>query len=122
MRHNLFLFPAITIFSFLEVLMTTFVMLALSSLSRSRLFVGILYTALIFFSQALFGVLTAVTGGTRISWISYPANLTQIGDVIFRLRPHYETPWPVSLVMIVALVIVSAATLAWRVRGVEVVA
>ncbi|MDE3156656.1 MAG: hypothetical protein KGN76_16260 [Acidobacteriota bacterium] len=122
LRQNLFLFPAITIFSFVEVLMTTVVMLALSSLSRSRLFVGILYTALIFFSQALFGVLVAVTGGTMIAWISYPANLTQIGDAIFRLPLHYETPWPVALIMIAALVLASVATLAWRVRGVEVVA
>ncbi len=122
LRNNLYLFPAITIFSFLEVLMVTFAMLALSSLSRSARFVGILYTALIFFSQALYGVLSAVTGGSTISWVSYPANLTQVGDVIFRLRPHYETPWPVSLAMIVVLIAVSLATLAWRVRGVEVVA
>ena len=32
-------------------------MLALSSLSKSSRFVGIMYTGLIFFSQALYGVL-----------------------------------------------------------------
>jgi ABC-2 type transport system permease protein len=121
-QRNFYLFPAITIFTFLEVLMITLAMLALSSLSRSGRFVGILYTALLFFSQALYGVLAFVTGGTMISWISYPANLTQLGDVIFRLQPHYETPWPVSLGMILALMAASALTLAWRVRGVEVVA
>ena len=47
-------------------------MLALSSLSNSSRYVGILYAALLFFSQALFGVLRLVTGSTRLSWISVP--------------------------------------------------
>ena len=52
---NLFLFPAITIFSFIQVAAVALAMLALSSLSNSSRYVGILYTALIFFSQALYG-------------------------------------------------------------------
>ena len=76
----------------------------------------------IFFSQALYGVLTFVTGGTRLSWLSFPANLQQVGDVIFRLPPLYDTPWPVSFLMVAALIAVSALVLERRVRGVEVVA
>ena len=49
-RNNLFLFPAITLFSFVEVVMVSTAMLALSSLSNSSRYVGILYAALIFFS------------------------------------------------------------------------
>ena len=119
---NLFLFPAITLFSFIEVVMVSASMLALSSLSNSSRYVGILYAALIFFTQALYGVLTLVTGGSRISWISFSANLTQVGNAIFRLPARYETPWPVSLLMIVLLVAASGLVLERRVRGVEVVA
>jgi hypothetical protein len=119
---NVFLFPAITLFSFIEVVMVSTSMLALSSLSNSSRYVGILYAALIFFTQALYGVLTLVTGGSRISWISFSANLTQVGNVIFRLPAKYETPWPVSLLMIVLLVAGSGLVLERRVRGVEVVA
>jgi ABC-2 type transport system permease protein len=119
---NLFLFPAITLFSFVEVVMVSASMLALSSLSNSSRYVGILYAALIFFTQALYGVLTLVTGGSRISWISFSANLTQVGNAIFRLPARYETPWPVSLLMIVLLVAASGLVLERRVRGVEVVA
>ena len=75
-------------------------MLALSSLSNSSRYVGILYAALIFFTQAIYGVLCAVTGSTALSWMS-SANLDQLGDVIFRLPLRYDTPWPVSLLMIV---------------------
>ena len=45
---------------------------------------AILYAAVIFFTQAIYGVLYAVTRSTQLSWISFPANLAQIGDVIFR--------------------------------------
>jgi ABC-2 type transport system permease protein len=121
LRNNLFLFPAITVFSFVEVVMVSAAMLALSSLSTSSRYVGILYAALIFFSQALYGVLTFATGGSAIAWVSFPANLTQVGNVIFRLPPRYDTPWPVSLLMIVGLVVASGLVLERRVRGVEVV-
>jgi ABC-2 type transport system permease protein len=119
---NLFLFPAITLFSFITVATVSASMLALSSLSNSSRYVGILYAALIFFSQALFNVLRFVTGNSAISWMSFSADLSQIGNIIFRLPPKYDTPWPVSLLMIVALVAASGLVLERRVRGVEVVA
>ena len=50
-------------------------MLALSSLSKSSRYVGILYAAVIFFTQAIYGVLYAVTRSTSLSWISFAANL-----------------------------------------------
>ena len=44
------------------------------------------------------------------------------GDVVFRLKPEYDTPWPVSFVVIVVVIAVSGVVLERRVRGVEVVA
>jgi ABC-2 type transport system permease protein len=120
--NNLFLFPAITVFSAVEVIMVATAMLALSSLSNSSRYVGILYTGLVFFSSAVYGVLNLVTRSTSLSWISFSANLSQIGNLIFRLPPRYATPWPVSLFMIVAVIVVSGLVLERRVRGVEVVA
>jgi len=122
LANNLFLFPAITVFSFIMVTMVATAMLALSSLSNSSRYVGILYAAVIFFTQAIYGVVYAVTRSTSMSWISFSANLSQIGDVIFRQTPKYETPWPVSLLMIALLLGLSAFVLERRVRGVEVVA
>jgi ABC-2 type transport system permease protein len=121
-RNNLFLFPAITVFSFIEVIMVATAMLALSSMSKSSRYVGIMYAAVIFFSSAVYGVLYLATRSTSLSWISFTANLTQIGNVIFRLPLKYDTPWPVSLLMIVAVVVISGFVLERRVRGVEVVA
>jgi ABC-2 type transport system permease protein len=121
-RNNLFLFPAITVFSFVQVTMVATAMLALSSLSNSSRYVGVLYAAVIFFSQAIYGVLYAITRSSALSWISFSANLTQVGDLIFRQPLKYDTPWPVSLLMIVALIALSGVVLERRVRGVEVVA
>jgi ABC-2 type transport system permease protein len=122
LKNNLYLFPAITVFSFIMVTMVAAAMLALSSLSKSSRYVAILYSAVIFFTQAIYGVLSVVTRSTQLSWISFPANLAQVGNVIFRLPPKYATPWPVSLLMIVLLIAVSAVILERRVRGIEVVA
>jgi ABC-2 type transport system permease protein len=119
---NLYLFPAITVFAFIQVTMVAAAMLALSSLSKSSRYVAILYAAVIFFSQAIYGVLTVVTRSTQLSWISFPANLSQLGDVIFRMPSKYDTPWPVALLMIVGLIAVSGFILERRVRGIEVVA
>jgi ABC-2 type transport system permease protein len=121
-RDNFYLFPAITVFSSVQVVLVAATMLALSSLSNSSRYVGILYTAVLFFTQAIYGVVYAVTRSTVMSWLSVSANLTQLGDVIFRLPPKYDTPWIVSLFVITALVALSAFVLERRVRGVEVVA
>jgi ABC-2 type transport system permease protein len=121
-QNNVFLFPAITVFAFIEIVLASSTMLALSSLSKSSRYVAILYAAVIFFTQAIYGVIYAVTRSTAFSWLSFSANLAQVGDVIFRQPLKYATPWPVSLLMIVVVVALSGVVLERRVRGVEVVA
>jgi hypothetical protein len=121
LEKNLFLFPAITVAALLQALLSTFTMLALSSLSKSSRYVGILYAGILFFTAAIYGAMVAITGSTRLSWLSLGANLAQVVDVIFRLKPRYATPWPVSLIVILGLVALSISILERRVRGVEVV-
>jgi ABC-type transport system involved in multi-copper enzyme maturation permease subunit len=119
---HIYLFPAVTLFALLQVLVASLAMLALSSLSTSSRFVGIMFTAVVLFTDALYGMVYAITGSNSVSWISFPASLAQLGDVIFRIRPlRYETPWPVSLAALVFLMVLSALVLERRVRGVEVV-
>ncbi len=65
-------------------------------------------------------MLYAVTGSSAMSWLSPGGNLRQLGNVVFRMRPLYpDTPWIVSLLMILALIGVSMLVLDKRVRGVE---
>ena len=121
LRDNLFLLPAMTLFSALYALLASFTMLALSSLSTSARYVAVLYAGAVLFSDAMFVAISAVTGGTGGSWVSFRANLAQVGDVVFRMPPRYDTPWAVSFAMVLALIAVSIWVLARRVRGVEVV-
>ena len=120
-KTNVFLFPAITLFAFLQVALASATMLALSSLSNSSRYVAILYAAVIFFTQAVYGVLYAVTRSSAFSWLAFSSNLEQMGYVIFRQPLKYDTPWPVSLLMIALLIGISGVILERRVRGVEVV-
>jgi len=121
LRENLYLFPAVTLFAFLQVLLAAFTMLALSSLSKSSRYVAILYAGAYWFSHAVFGVIYAITGSTKLAWLSLPGNLNQLGDLIFRLQPRYSTPAVVSALAMAAIIGVSIWVLERRIRGVEVV-
>jgi ABC-2 type transport system permease protein len=121
-RANMILFPAITVFSFLEVFIVCCAVLALSSLTTSTRYVAVMFAGVMFFSDAIFGTLRMVTGSTAISWVSFTGSLAQVGDAIFRQPLRYTTPVAVSFIVLLALVAVSISVLERRVRGVEVVA
>jgi ABC-2 type transport system permease protein len=119
---NLALVPAITLFAAAQTLTFALAMLALSSLSKSSRYVGILFAALVFFSEAVYGVLFAITRSSRFSWVAVTHNLSQVGDLIFRLPLGYDTPIAFAFVSLVTLAALSVLVLERRVRGVEVVA
>ena len=121
-RKNAFLFPAITVYAFMQVLLATFSMLALSSLSKSPRFVGIMYAGVIFFTDAIFGMLKYVVRAGGASMVSPTQSLAQIGDVIFRVPPRHDTPVVLSLVVIIVMIVGAMLILERRIRGVEVVA
>lgn len=121
-RGNLILFPAITLFSFVEVFVVCCAVLALSSLTTSTRYVAVMFAGVMFFSEAIFGTLRMVTGSTAVSWVSFTGSLAQVGDAIFRQPLRYTTPVAVSFIVLLALVAVSLSVLERRVRGVEVVA
>lgn len=118
---NPLLLPAITGFSFVQALVVAMAMLALSALSKSSRYVGVLYAALLFFSQAVYGILYGITRDSRLAWVSIVSDLAQIGDAMFQVRPRFDMPLPAAVAMIVLLIAVSAYVLDRRVRGTEVV-
>jgi len=121
LKANLYLLPAILVTTCIETIVVGLVMLALSSLSKSARFVGIMYAGVFFFTAALYGVVLIVTRNTGFSWMSLQANLQNVGDVIFRVPPQYDTPfWATALALALALG-ASAWILERRVRGVEVI-
>ena len=120
-RENIFLLPAITLFSLLQVLVASTTMLALSSLSKSARFVGVMYAGLIFFTSALFNALRGITGQSSFAWISPTETLEQIGNIIFRLDPPFAVPAFATVLTLMVLVGGSLWILERKVRGIEVV-
>jgi len=121
-RTNIILFPAITVFSFVEVFIVCCAVLALSSLTTSTRYVAVMFAGVMFFTDTVFNVMRLVTGSTTVSWMSFTGSLAQVGDAIFRLPLRYTTPVSVSFIVLAALVVISLSVLERRVRGVEVVA
>ncbi|MBL8141314.1 MAG: hypothetical protein JNM38_09410, partial [Acidobacteria bacterium] len=102
LRNNLRLIPAITLFSLVQVLTAAFSILALSSMSNSSRFVGIMYAGVVFFTAAMYGALRAILGTSSVSWISFSASVEQVGDAIFRTKLSYDTPPIVSFIVVLA--------------------
>jgi ABC-type transport system involved in multi-copper enzyme maturation permease subunit len=120
-RSNLHVVPAVVLASLVHVVVASFAMLALSSLSKSARYVAILYTGVIFFTSAMAGMLFGITGSTRGAWVSIGMNLELVTDLMFRQKPSYEAPVMVSVLILAGLVVLSISVLERRVRGVEVV-
>jgi ABC-2 type transport system permease protein len=122
LANNLFLLPAITLASLVRALLSTFMILALSSLSKSRRFVAIMYAGIIFFTLAMQQVLRAITGSRAWAAIA-PSNMMDVfTDWIFRVRSPQPVPVYVAVLVIVGLIALSAWILERRVRPVEIVA
>jgi ABC-2 type transport system permease protein len=120
-RANLYLFPAITLFAAIQVFLSAFSMLALSSLSNSRRFVSIMYAGLVFFTAAFYQALRRMTGRSW-AWLSPQDTLDVIADAIFRIRRPPVMPVSAAFAAVVVLIALSIWILERRVRGVEVVA
>jgi ABC-type transport system involved in multi-copper enzyme maturation permease subunit len=119
--NNFSLVASISAYSVIQITLSAFLILALSSLSKSRWFVAILYAGLAFFTHAVFGVLGAAMPGSAFSWVSIFANVRQVGDVLFRLPPRHDTHPLISAGVIVLIIAASAAVLRRRIRAIEVV-
>jgi len=122
LTSNLFLIPAIVMSTLVQVIVASFTMLALSSLSKSTRYVAITFAGTVFFTESVYHVLHAITGSTRVAWVSVGGNIENVTDVMFRMTPRYETPVVLSALVLLGLIVLSISVLERRVRGVEVVA
>ncbi len=120
-RGNLYLIPAITLFSALQVAVAAVTMLALSSLSNSRRFVSLMYAGIVFFSAAMYQALRAITGSSAWAWVSPEDTFDVIADAVFRLPGRPAMPVSAAFAVVVVLIAASLWILERRVRAVEVV-
>ena len=122
LRANLFLLPAITLFSLAQAMLSACAILALSSLSKSRRFVAVMYAGIIFFTAAMYQVLRGITASRTWAVISPGEMLDVIANAIFRGRGEPAVPVYVAVIVLFAIVGVAMVILERRIRAVEVVA
>ena len=77
-------------------------MLALSSLSKSRRFVAIMYAGIIFFTAAMYQALSAITGSRAWAWISPRTPSTSSRTPSSAVPDPPPMPVPVALLTVVA--------------------
>jgi ABC-2 type transport system permease protein len=119
---NLFLLPAITLYSLIQALLSAFAILALSSLTKSRRFVSIMYAGVIFFTAAMYQALRGITSSRRWAVISPGEMLDVIANAIFRSRVDPPVPVYVAIIAVFVVIGLAIVILERRIRGVEVVA
>jgi ABC-2 type transport system permease protein len=122
LRANLFLIPAIVLLSLVQALLSAFAILALSSMTKSRRFVAIMYAGLIFFTFAMYQVLRGITTSRRWAVISPVEMLDVISNAIFRSRGEPAVPVYVAVLVVFAIIGLAVLILERRIRAVEVVA
>ena len=120
-RANLFLIPAITLFSIVQALLSAFAILALSSLTKSRRFVAVMYAGVVFFTAAMAQALRQITASERWSALSPEDLLDVLGDAMFRVRGTPPVPVWTAALLVALLVSLFVWILHRRVRGIEVV-
>jgi ABC-2 type transport system permease protein len=118
---NPWLVPAMTLFCVVEVLATSLAMLALSSLSKNRRFVAVMYAGAIVFAAAMYQVLRRTTGSDAWAWLSPEEVFDALAIAIFRATEEPALSAPVALMAIGAIVAASIFILDRRVRAVDVV-
>jgi ABC-2 type transport system permease protein len=121
LREHLFLIPAVTLFAGVQVFVSSFTMLALSSLSKSRRFVAMMYAGALFFTAAMYQALRAITSSSAWAAISPRDTMNVIADGIFRIQGPRPIPVAAAVVVVAVLIAASVWVLERRVRGVEVV-
>ena len=119
---NLFLMPAIVLFSLVQGLVSAFAIVALSSLSKSRRFVAIMYAGIVFFTAAVYQVLRLITSSRSWAVISPGEMLDVIANAIFRGRGEPAVPVYIAVLAIAVIIGLAILILERRIRAVEFVA
>jgi len=96
-------------------------MLALSSLSKNRRFVSLMYAGIVFFSAAMYQALRGMTGSSAWAWVSPEDTFDVIADALFRIPGRPTMPLPAAFAVVAVLIAASIWILERRVRAVEVV-
>jgi hypothetical protein len=121
LRHYWWVPGAICGYSLLMVFSGAVAVLALSAFSRNVRSAAIGAAALFWFSPMVAQLLRTSTFNDTYLLVSFPYNWTRVGEKIFGLSGGTGARWEWSLLIVMAVLALSAAGLLRRIRAVEVV-
>lgn len=111
----------IVLYSAVIVATHSFLVLCLSSLTKSSRFAGVNLAAVFFFGQILFGILRQILRSNKVSWVSLRENVIQVGSLLFGRAPEQGAPAWAAVLVLAAVVVSCGWVVHRRVRAVEVV-
>lgn len=118
-KENLWLLGAIILFSFIIMLTTGFLVLALSSITKNNRYAAISFAVILIGTPIFSGILTEALGIKSGAFISYWSNLDILGRELFGMPSRHHWYWPTLIVLIII------GLCAWimnrRVKGVEII-
>jgi ABC-2 type transport system permease protein len=121
LQQNAWIGLSILVYSLILALINGLLMLAFSSLSKNSRFAGLVFFAVYFFSESVYGVLRVVSRDTSLAFCSLKNNYLRLGELLFDRPSLYNMPaWP-SILILIVLAVGSLAILFWRIKPVEVV-
>jgi len=119
-RHYWWVPAAIFGYSLLVAFSASLTILALSALSGNVRNAAAGGAAVFWFTPMIGRILQQSTRNDNYMLVSLPDNWTSVGSAIFGRERWFDVPWGWSLLILMTVMLVSAATLVRRVRGVEV--
>ena len=115
------LVPAITLVSIVQVGLAALMMVALSSLSRSRRFAAIVYAGIVLLAAAVDRLLEGVTGHAAWVLVSPQNTALLLADVVFGGEVEHAYLIILAALAVVGVMLASLLILERRVRAVEIV-
>ena len=121
LREGHWIFWSIIGYSLILIIPTSFLILALSSMTKSNLYAAVVFAAILFGTPIISEILRQVFHHKKVVLISYWHNINILGNKVFNLRPRYSADWPYALLIVLALIGCCAWILHRKTKVVEVV-
>ena len=115
------IFWSIIGYSLILIIPASFLILALSSMTKSNLYAAVVFAAILLGTPIISEILKQIFHHKKVVLISYWHNINILGNKLFNLRPRYSSDWPYALLIILAIIGCCAWILYRKTKAVEIV-
>lgn len=121
LKEKYWILGSIFLYSFILTLIPGLIILTASSMTKNNRYAAIVFIAITMFTPIIYQILKNIFHTDKVAPISFWANLQQLGNILFRLRPDYSSHWSWSLLIVLAIIALCLWILYRRIKGAEIV-